>query len=147
VSLLRRLACLAASHARPRRPLWSIASIFLVLSASACQSLDDGARDEFAGHFTCPKERVEVRSRPDLNSYDLTWGRAQPPPDVAADPQRLALWKEKQQDSRSRGSDPVFELRGCGHSVLYHCTRANTGTHSGAVMCFDLKYPAGAKPW
>jgi hypothetical protein len=121
--------------------------LLCLLAASGCQSLEDGAKDDFVQKFTCPKGRVEVRPRPDLSSYDLTHKDRKPPADVAADPERLALWKKKEAETRRRVSDPVFELRGCAHSALMHCTRANTGSSSGRVMCFDIEYPPGLKPW
>jgi hypothetical protein len=79
-----------------------------------CSPSETGAREEFAHQYSCPRERVSARER-----TDIVPSTGAPPPDVAGDPDRLALWRSdalKRMDTR-----PVFEATGCGRSELYRC--------------------------
>ena len=65
---------------------------------------DDGVAT-FSQVFFCPVERIVVApSAP-----------AAPPPDIAADPQRLALWQA------SHGETSHFVVEGCGKRLTYKC--------------------------
>jgi hypothetical protein len=113
-----------------------------------CQSLTDGAKDDFSHKFSCPKDQVEARERPDIKAHSLSpFTGKKPPADVAADPRRLAVWQaDHQKQIDSEDSDTVIEVRGCSHSQLYKCTRS-TGKRGGRVMCFDESYPPGMAKW
>jgi hypothetical protein len=80
----------------------------LAASVVACTgyfSTAAAARDQFVGDATCPAERVTVVHAP-----------AQPaPPDVAADPSRLEVWKAEAAKS------PTYVARGCGQERRYLC--------------------------
>jgi hypothetical protein len=133
-------------------PLVSLAALVAFAAASlGCQSLDDGAKDNFSNQFSCPKAGVELRPRPEIDAYELIFGKpSKPPADVARDPARMAMWQKKQDDSHAtwNATETVFELRGCGHQTLYTCTRAGkSGGHSGSVMCSDRDYPPGIVRW
>jgi hypothetical protein len=119
------------------------------LAIVGCQSLTDGARDDFSHKFSCPKDQVEARTRKDIKAHTLSaFADRKPPADVAADSKRLAVWQADQQKTVDReDTEDVVEARGCSHSQLYTCTRSNTGTHQGAVMCFSHDYPAGMAKW
>lgn len=125
-------------------------------AVSACKALDEGAKEELSHRYSCPMERVQVRRRTDVKPYDLAFGRlgpSKPSDEVAADPGRLALWEKDEREKRSRwnSSFEVYEVRGCGHQVLYSCahpTDTDGGTLVGQVSCSEGEYPAGARqPW
>jgi hypothetical protein len=93
----------------------------------ACHSLADGAKSYFSTEFTCPMDRVEVRPRPDLHPSDWSKPR-RPPSEIASDPGRLKMWQDEQDKLRRYAdSDPMFEVQGCGHHVLYDCGWATRG--------------------
>lgn len=62
------------------------------------------ARDQFVADATCPADRVTVAHDP-----------KPAPPDVAADPGRLALWSSEAESS------PIYTARGCGQQRSYAC--------------------------
>jgi hypothetical protein len=103
--------------------------LLLPLSAAACASLEDGARDHFVKALSCPADRVQVKARPDLGYGDLlpALRTGEPPAEVAADPERLELWQEQQaiaQATRRANADAaydVFEVSGCGRTVRLGC--------------------------
>jgi hypothetical protein len=61
----------------------------------------------FSHHTLCPRERISVQEVPD----------APPPPDIAADPQRLSMWQDRY------GGTTLYRLDGCGQSEVYRCHR------------------------
>jgi serine/threonine protein kinase len=82
----------------------------------------DGAKAQFSKQFTCPLERIAEHERPDLHSSDLASPpMATPPPDIAADPARLAVWKANQPKPVKDNGDDIIELEGCGHHILWAC--------------------------
>ncbi len=118
-----------------------------ILSASTligCATLGDEARDTFAKNFSCPEERVEVRERKDIRPSD--WLNSEVPPgEVAADPARLAMWNEQQAKLRADDDDrhSIFEVRGCGHELLYSCGHVSHGRASFR-LCTKRDPPSGA---
>jgi hypothetical protein len=105
----------------PRVPGVTLLVVLAAPASLGCQSLEDGAKDEFVSRFSCPKSGIELRARPEIDAYTLIFGkRSAPPAEVAQDPARLAIWQKKQDDSHAswNASETVFELRGCGHEVL-----------------------------
>lgn len=105
-------------------------SAFLVTAVSAslllgCQSRVTVARETFSKSKSCPLDRVTARERPDLSAYDVIFGkRATPPPEVAKDPARLALWQKQQDESRRAwdAAQSVVEVEGCGERALAMCS-------------------------
>ena len=119
----------------------------LALAAWGCTSLKDGAREEFSSTYSCPSAQIELAKRDDVKPHDLIFGsRPAPPGEVARDPQRLALWEQKQQkleDDWNNGAE-VWEARGCGHDVVYACSRAQThASTSSGIICSEGKHPPG----
>lgn len=116
---------------------------------AACKRLSTGAKEEFATKHSCPEDRVSVKERSDIDPYTyfVPAGIDTPPADVAADPGRLAKWqadrKEHQERSSAgyRRSYTVFEISGCGLTVLSACTFADQSRSSGPnpvhVMCTE----------
>ncbi len=120
------------------------------LMLAGCASLADGARDHFVKALSCPADRVTVKARPDLGYGDLLPAppAAAPPAEVAADPERLALWKEQQaraKADRRANADArydVFEVSGCGRTARLGCRHpedARGRTELSAVVCSSPK--------
>jgi hypothetical protein len=98
------------------------------------------AKKAFANSFTCPSDRVELRARNDIRG-SMFVSHPQPGAEISSDPARYAIWQkkeaEKDRDADSGGNYGVFyfDVRGCGHQVLYEC--------SNKPRCSEVKYPAG----
>jgi hypothetical protein len=121
---------------------------------ASCASLSGGARETFSKLATCPPERVTVVERPD---YRRPVPPASPPPDVVADPERLALWhQQREKDRKEAGDNPCFgdtpfEATGCGRRIIMCCGHpegSSPGTIDGSkVGCVpqpdDSPAPAG----
>jgi hypothetical protein len=120
----------------------------LILSATGCQSLMDGAKEDFSRAFTCPKQGVEARERKDITAYQLRTPKPpSPSAEIAADPARLKMWEEQQQKIRDfENSHSVVEVRGCGHARLYTCGRSSRGS-SHSWICLGHDYPDGVAKW
>ncbi len=82
-----------------------------------------GARREFSKVFSCPEDRIHVA--PSDQPAES------PPPEVAADPARLAIWRQNHPHDASE----VFDLTGCDrHIVLaYRAYPDNTGFYAPVV--------------
>ncbi len=140
-----------------RRPLLRTGCLVLValvtLGASACKQLTSGAREDFAARYSCPEDRVEVKSRGDLRPAQVLGrtGEASPaPPDeVRRDPGRYAKWQKDQDDRREAKlatyiGYEVIEASGCGHSeilVCHHPGGSKGGTRTADVTCERGKQP------
>ena len=137
---------------RDRQTASAALVLLLGMGVTGCKSLAKGATEEFAADFTCPADRVEVRPRTDIQPNDLRRQKPPAPPaDVAADPERLALFLEQQKkkaDAANRLCE-VFEARGCGNQVLYCCRHAsqNRGARAGQISCDKSDYPEGVAKW
>jgi len=106
----------------------------LAASLGGCKSQEEQARDEFSEEFSCPASRIEVRELEGVTPYDVRQkynptAKPQPPAEIAADPERLAIWEEKEEEKRRAsqrepgfGSN-VFEATGCGETITYECWR------------------------
>jgi hypothetical protein len=132
-----------------------LAALLLPLLIAGCASLEDGARDHFVKALSCPADRVQVKARPDLGYGDLlpALPASTPPDEVAADPERLALWKEQQASAQAtrranaEAAYDVFEVSGCGRTVRLGCrhpedTRGRT--ELSAVVCSSPQRLDGA---
>jgi hypothetical protein len=91
--------------------------------AGCAVSRHDWARDKFAQDLACPPDRVSVVKRPDLRSPPRL---PAPPPDVAADPDRLAYWNklhasEVEATQKAARNTQVFEVTGCGQQRIMDC--------------------------
>lgn len=120
-----------------------------------CTRLRTGALEQFAVKHSCPEERVTVRERDDLRWSTIARPPAQrakptPPPDVSADPGRLAKWtkdnaaRETSFDETLDGFD-VFEVSGCDQRELMGCrhcpTEDNNGIYPLCVECIATPMP------
>jgi hypothetical protein len=106
----------------------------LAVSAGTCGEYYDvraSALDRYSTNYTCPAGRVTVRRRTDVPAHTLNDSAGHvhvptPPPEVALDAERLALWHRQrrpetpQWDDYDRGYQ-VWEASGCGHWSLILC--------------------------
>ena len=116
---------------------------------ASCQSLPDGAKEEMAARWTCPPERITTVTREDLVAGELMAAATtpEPPPEVAADPGRLAYFREEQKKHAEKVADAyssfvVIEAKGCDHQQLLACARKQkVRAGSSSVTCSDLPMP------
>lgn len=126
---------------------------------------DDGskyasvAQEAFTKEQSCPRDRVTVTPRPDLDAFDLDNGPLpDPPKEIASDPGRLAQWKKDKgkPDCTPEGNAlwqtttvgcmrRVVLARGCGHQTYYVCGGGAhaAGDPAGAVSdsCSIARHP------
>jgi hypothetical protein len=107
---------------------------------ASCAKLEDGARDAFRRDVSCDGT---VTARPDIDVYARTFPSVQPPTDVAADPQRLAIWTSEQARAQAfyRERFSAFEVKGCNTSRTYSCAHPNAsrgGANDAATSCTPL---------
>ena len=131
-----------------------------LVAGVGCKRLKTGAREEFGRKYTCPEERIEVRARDDVTYGDLvlrSQTRETPPDEVKNDPGRRAKWEHDQKKKRDDFKDSldgldVFEVRGCGHTVLLGCGHPgdSEGVSLSEVSCSEAppqpKSPAPSRP-
>jgi hypothetical protein len=68
-----------------------------------------------------------VRPRPDVPPHTLLTARRaqqQIPPDIAADPERLALWNKNHHETEASldQAGATYEVTGCGQTTMYVCS-------------------------
>jgi hypothetical protein len=97
----------------------------LLFAGCGTLNLPDAASQIFTHAVTCPTERVAIKARPDVAPTTVLPPppMAPPPADVAADPERMKLWRHDHDTAPDFGRlhAAVFEATGCGHHVLYVC--------------------------
>jgi len=117
-------------------------ALFAIVCLSGCQSVADGAREDFSSANTCPIERVEARERTDVKPSQLR-RKVDPPPDIAADPGRLKLWQDKRAKSSAHDDEDhhIVEVRGCDRHEFYECKHPGSGSTPGVRwMCSTDSY-------
>jgi hypothetical protein len=116
--------------------------VVLVVACSDDKQTAKAAREEFTKSYSCPAASVTATPRKDLKAYDLQVGASTPPSEVAAAPARLAEWK-KEQESVKSGYDrmSVVQASGCGHSVYYVCSVANSTNDQYVMACTLAAHP------
>jgi hypothetical protein len=115
--------------------------LFALSCATAFGSFSDGARSQFASDNSCPADRVTASLRPDIPAHALR-RREAPPPEVAADRERLAYFNAQQakldQEIDDEGYE-VFEVHGCGQRSRLACRRPVEGHVSYRVHCRTIE--------
>jgi hypothetical protein len=107
----------------------------IAVALCGCTSLDEGARQEFSRHFTCPESSITVTERSDLDADEIERGPIpDPPAEVKADPTRLALWNQQHQPIHT--GHTIYQAAGCDHEVFYSCGRSK----KSHPMCFATEY-------
>jgi hypothetical protein len=100
----------------------------------------------FSERFYCPEDRVSVRARPDLpyRRFVCAGGDAgappdagceeSPPPEVAGDPERLAVWRRVARPGAAIDdlATTTLEVSGCGERRFYACKRIMRKGQAGA---------------
>jgi hypothetical protein len=122
-----------------RASRFMLASLYVAaLSLASCSGqmgLSGAVRDNFASRMTCPPDQVNVVQRSDIPRHTFfSEGEASPPPDVAADPNRLRFWQQER-EARMRDHDvgsffggcDVFEVAGCGQRQVLCCAKHREG--------------------
>ncbi len=127
---------------------------FLLVAASGCSKNEEYARERFGVMHSCPVDTVTIKKRPDLKWSAVGWSGSNesPPAEVAADPVRLAKWKEDQAKTyepliKSLDEHDVYEAHGCGHDGYVGCkTPAKTNGPTPRYVCevANVKTPSPA---
>jgi hypothetical protein len=109
--------------------------ILTLFALCGCQSVTDGAKQQFSEDHTCPLERIEVRARPELKPSQFRSPSA--PAEVAADPARLRLWQAKQAELAENVDSwgEIVEVRGCGVQLFYSCGHPTRSSDGRRWMC------------
>jgi hypothetical protein len=109
-----------------------------VMIFKSCTALPGGTRETFSQQYSCPLDSITSKARPDVQATQFETA-ATPPPEVAGDPARLAVWKSNQPQP---WSVEFFELTGCGHHVLWGCrlpsSKSSAGVHAFCPYTRDL---------
>lgn len=112
-------------------------ALLIVWCIGACSWAQE-AKNTFAYEETCPKDRLTVKPRDDL--HPSQWMHFErPSADIAADPERLAMWRAEHDEDRERADADVeiYQVDGCGIARLYLCQRLNRG----GLYCSSLHLP------
>jgi|SRR5215469_10719983 len=122
---------------------------FLVLVSvpwlAACGQLAQGARQDFIDKYSCPADRVtvaEIRGVKPSQVFAADWRAATPPDEVASDPGRLAQWRAGEDERRKNwewwiNSSRLFQLSGCGHSLVLACRHPGQQSSPGVTAICD----------
>lgn len=114
-------------------------AIAIAIASTGCKSKQQLARESFAKDHSCPLAEVLASEHTELSSYDLTFGKLEPPADIAADPTRVALWREENERKRKLvdASSTVFLGEGCNQQKYYACSRSDAKQGSN-LRCSPL---------
>jgi hypothetical protein len=83
--------------------------------AHGCDTVELSARHAFATTNSCPLDRVIAAPRAAILPA--------PPAEIAADPERAALWYRAHQDEVTSARDGTWQTAtGCGSTTIYRCT-------------------------
>ena len=122
------------------------------LGVAACQPLPEGARQYIAERYTCPLPRVTARelTKKPSELRAETYSPKEPSKEVAADPARLAMWKQQQLKEREQLSsydyNQLIEVTGCGMVYVLEChRRSKISNGQSSVSCSQMtKTPLAA---
>jgi hypothetical protein len=96
-----------------------ILAVVVSIAGCAAQTLQAASVESFAHDTSCPPDRVTAVPRPDVPLPPAP----KPPREVAADPGRLAYWKNQHALELAEAADTqAFELDGCGQRRVATCT-------------------------
>ncbi len=112
-----------------KRLLLCCAIAFLLTS---CTSREDAASALFVQRLSCPAERIQIEEIADTSLHALRQRQTQQkapstaPAEIAADPERLALWQEQaeQAQSNQKAIDEryrLYRVSGCQQQEVYAC--------------------------
>lgn len=147
-----RSRCVAVARRGLGRGLALAGAGAMVLGGCGYASM---VRKDFVRTYACPEERTVVVARDDLRAPLATpITPAQPPPEVAADPERMRLWQarvdaERQASIAKSDERTVYEARGCNEQLFYQCGLMPTmhpNTVTPACNPFTPAAPVPAAP-
>ena len=113
-----------------RRALVGTLTLSVLLSA-ACQSYETGTRAQFAQAAQCPAADISVTEQP-----GAPVAPSNPPPEIAADPGKLAIWRRDDDERRADAAATVYIAKGCGQEKHYTCGRSDR--HMSTAACTEL---------
>jgi hypothetical protein len=97
----------------------------------ACASPVFAARDQFVADVSCPKKQVGV------TKLDYVATPRQPPPEVAASPDRARVFAAHEEEREKRNKEAAyFVAGGCGEWRVYaceYCAQGGTRLDCGAT--------------
>ena len=106
------------------------------LAATGCYSLQSGAKAQFVQDTACPADRVTV-------TPGAPYART-PPPEVAADPERLRLWRQIDAQKRAHDAFTHFDVAGCGKTAKLECLHdTDNGDRPWCLTEIEPPRPAG----
>ena len=110
-----------------QRSSWVL--ILLCLGAAGCAPFaPDRAAYTFSRHYSCPEERLIVKTVPVAPEKLLAVG--EPPADIAADAGRLALWRANRiEDMKDYWRLSAVDITGCGTRKTYLCWDVHDKEH------------------
>lgn len=103
--------------------------VILCALICACGSQQEAASSTFSETYSCPRDQITVDPIKTVTMREL-WLQAnplpQPPADIQADPERLAVWNKTQDKAREgplRGVEryKLFHVTGCHQAQDYAC--------------------------
>lgn len=116
--------------------------ITICFVSSGCATYSGRARHRFSWDNTCPEERVTATERTDLVPHELLHQQEpDPSPDIASDPERLALWHQRwgQAFAYEDQTYSVFEVTGCGRTQVFMCKTALRGAGRWQTRYVDCR--------
>jgi hypothetical protein len=81
--------------------------------------------------WSCPEDRIVLERAPAASAAD-------PPPDIAADPARLAIWKRSASDPSETMN---FSASGCGQKGTVSCFYDATPGQTSSWRCVEASSP------
>ena len=102
-----------------------------ISSVIACQASDHSARAKFAEAAACPSASVTVTEEKGAPPPP-----SKPPADVAADPGKLAVWKQEDAERRQSAAATVYVAKGCGQEKRYDCE--TDPHHAAQTICTEI---------
>jgi TPR repeat protein len=130
------------SSASSRRGVFvALTLVFWVaLTSIGCTSYPTAARAQFASSVSCPDEKITVTSRPGDPAPPQN-----PPPEIASDPGKLAVWRRDDEERRRDAAATVYIVKGCGQEKHYNCGRSDR--HAAQTACVEKAVdPAATAP-
>jgi hypothetical protein len=120
------------------RSRWVCGSLFaLCFALVGCRaSWAESAGAKFAEDASCPQHRVVVQTR----FYQPP--SVSPPPAIESDPERLSMWRAKEETlERPR---PYFVAQGCGEEQTYYCERTYSARGRPDHVCAAVRGSRGS---
>jgi hypothetical protein len=130
LSVFHHGSCNGRRSSTPRAPL-----VGMCLFGATCISFEDAARNKFVNEASCPANRVSV-----IVQSGEPGPPVEPPPEVARDAERLAIWRMNDDARRtSIARETYYVVRGCNEGHIYTCYRFNR--NACCPVCTETSRP------